>query len=95
MNKPNWRLPSAWLPILCSLSGLGIVVAHWALYGITHEPDEGAAAHIFQILMVVQAAVILYFVVRWIPVAPRRGALILGAQLAAIAAAMASVYLLT
>src|SRR5205809_7380937 len=43
------RQPSAFLPIAMSLAALALVLGHIALFGITHEADEGAAAHIWQL----------------------------------------------
>ena len=35
-----------------SLAALALVLGHAAVFGIVHEADEGAAAHVWQILMV-------------------------------------------
>lgn len=55
------RKPSAFVPVLMSLTGLGIVLGHIALYGVTHEADEGATAHIWQLLMAGQFPVLAFF----------------------------------
>jgi hypothetical protein len=46
------KKPSAYLPLAMSLAALILVLAHAAVFGITHDPNEGAAAHTRQILMV-------------------------------------------
>src|SRR5436190_22289491 len=61
------RQPSAYLPLVMSLAALTLVVGHAAVFGIVHEADEGAAAHIWQILMVIQLPFVAYFIVRWLP----------------------------
>ncbi len=86
---------SAWLPVAMSLAGLGLVVGHAAMYGIVHEADEGAAAHIFQILMVLQLPIVAYFAIKWLPRSTGQALGVLALQLGAALAAFASVYFLT
>ena len=85
---------SALIPIGMSLIALTMVLAHVALYGATHEGDEGATAHIFQLLLAGQLPVIAFYAIKWLPRTPRQALLILGAQLGAALAALAPVYLL-
>ena len=94
MTKMLMR-PSAFLPLAMSLAALALVLGHAAIYGIVHETDEGAAAHIFQILMVAQAPLIVYFAARYLPRVPSEAWRVLAMQVAAAAAALASVYFLT
>jgi hypothetical protein len=95
MDDAPIKHPSAWLPIAMSLVALGIVLVHFAMFGIVHEADEGAAAHIFQILMVAQLPIVLLFAIAWLPRSPKKALLVLAAQAGAVAAALASVYFLT
>jgi hypothetical protein len=89
------RRPSAYLPLGMSLLALGLVVWFGASFGVVREEhDEGAAARIFQILMVAQIPIAAYFALRWLPTAPRLGAVILAIQLAAALAAIGLVVLL-
>lgn len=90
----SWKRPSAWLPILMSLIALSIVVFHISRFGTAREPDEGTAAHLWQILMALQLPVIGYFALRWLPQNPKAGLLVLGLQLLAGLAAAAPVYYL-
>jgi glucan phosphoethanolaminetransferase (alkaline phosphatase superfamily) len=80
MNFPLLRKPSAYLPLFMSLAILIVVLVHVTLFGTTREADEGAAAHLFQILLVAQALVAAYFAVRWLPKSPRQGACVLALQ---------------
>ncbi len=64
------RQPSAWLPLLMALMALALVLGHAAVFGIVHETDEGAAAHIWQILMAGQLPILAYFILRWLPKRP-------------------------
>jgi hypothetical protein len=86
---------SAWLPLVMSFVALGLVLGHWAVFGNTHDPDEGAAAHIFQILMAVQLPLVVFFIIKWLP-RQRKQALLVLALLAILwIAAWAAVYFLT
>ena len=95
MNIPSLKLPSAYLPVAMSLVALGIVLAHAAIYGVVHEADEGAAAHIFQLLMAGQIPVVLYFAIKWLPRDPRPALLVLALQAGVGIAAFAAVFFLT
>jgi hypothetical protein len=88
------RHPAAWVPIIMSLAALATVLFRIALVGSAPEPDEGTAAHVWQILMACQVPVVILFGAKWMPVAPRRAFFVLGLQTAAALAASAPVYLL-
>ena len=87
--------PSAFLPLAMSLGALGIVLGHAAIYGVVHEADEGAAAHVFQLLMAGQVPVLAYFAIQWLPKSPGGALRILASQIVAAMAALASVFFLT
>ncbi|HWA85377.1 MAG TPA: hypothetical protein VG710_04080 [Opitutus sp.] len=83
------RCPSAFLPLLLSAAALILLAGHIALFGLAHEVDEGSAAHLWQLLMAGQAAIALFFAVKWLPRAPRAARTILLCQfLAGVAAAL-------
>ena len=86
--------PSAFLPVAMSLAALAIVLVFLAAHGPAPQPDEGAAAHIWQILMAGQLPVVLFFAIKWVPQAPRSAVLILILQAVAGLAALAPVFLL-
>ena len=88
------RAPSAWIPIAMSLTALAVVVIHVATVGTAREADEGAAAHLWQLLMGGQLPVIAYYAMAHLPHEPRQGIGVLGAQAAAAFAALAPVYIL-
>ena len=67
VNLSLIRRPSAYLPLAMSVAALFLVLAHAAIFGITHDPDEGTAAHTWQILMVAQLPFVANFVIRWLP----------------------------
>ena len=86
--------PSAFLPIGMSLLAVAVVLTHLAFFGTAREPDEGTAAHLWQLLMAGQLPIILFFAVRWLPRAPSCALGVIALQAAAASAAFAPVYLL-
>jgi len=76
-----------------SVAALALVLGHMAIYGVTREPDEGAAAHIWQLLMAGQIPFVAYFAVTWLPRNVGPALIVLGLQLAAGLAAAAPVFL--
>ena len=95
MRVSPMKQPSALLPMAMSVAALGIVLGHYAMYGIVHEADEGTPAHLFQILMAPQVPVVAYFAITWLPRAPGPAIGVLALQAALMLAAFASVYFLT
>lgn len=88
------KRPSAFVPVMMSVLALTVVVVHVALYGAAREPDEGTAAHLWQILMAGQLPIVVFFGVNWLRRTPRPALLILALQAAAGLAAAAPVFLL-
>lgn len=88
------KKPSALIPVAMSLAALGVVLVHVALYGAAREADEGAAAHLWQILMAAQVPVIAFFAIKWLPRNPGQALLVLALQACAALAALAPVYFL-
>jgi hypothetical protein len=87
--------PSAYLLLALAMACLALVVGHFAVYGNLHEVDEGAAAHIFQILMVAQVPIVGYFAIKWLPRSPTEAVQVLALWAAVVVAAFAGVYFLT
>jgi len=88
------RRPSAFLPVAMSGGALTVVLLFLASHGPAPQPDEGAAAHIWQLLMAGQIPVALFFAIKWIPRDPRQAIPVLVLQVVAALAAMAPVFLL-
>jgi hypothetical protein len=95
VHDPLIKQPSAYLPMAMSLAALALVLGHVALFGIVHKVDEGAAAHIFQILMVAQLPIVVYFILTWLPKRPKDSLQILAMLAGEWLAAFAAVYWLT
>ncbi len=94
------RKPSAFLPLAMSLTALvllggayifGLATGHG---GLVREPDEGAIAHLWQLLMAGQLPVLAFFAIKWLPRAPRPTLYVLALQTAGVLAAMAPVFFL-
>ncbi len=86
--------PSAYVPMAMSLAALAVVLGSIVMFGVVREPDEGAAAHLWQLLMAGQLPILAYFVIRWFPRLPRQTLYVLAIQVGAGLAAMVPVYLL-
>ena len=102
-SAPNIRSilqqPSAFVPLAMSLIALALVLnsvlRDLATYGvIIHQADEGTAAHIWQLLMAGEIPILAFFMVRWLPRAPRQTLSILALQITAALASLAPVFFL-
>ena len=63
--------PSAFLPVAMSITALAVVLGRVAMFGSMPNADEGAAAHVFQLLLVGEMPLVVWFVLKWVPRAPR------------------------
>lgn len=88
------RRPTALIPIAMSLTALAVVWIHVVRIGVARQADEGAAAHLWQLLMGGQLPVIAVFAANWLPRRPRQALAVLALQLAAALAAAAPVFIL-
>ena len=88
------KKPSAFLPLAMSLAALTVVLVHIAIFGTAREADEGAAAHLWQLLMAAQLPLLAFFAFRWLPRSPKQALLIMSLQASAAVAALAPVYFL-
>ena len=89
------KKPSAFLPIVMSVTALAVIFIYIAMHGSDPQPDEGFAAHLWQLLMVLQIPIIAFFAIRWLPQSPRLAVIILVLQIIAVLAALTPVYLLS
>jgi hypothetical protein len=90
------KLPTAFLPIVMSVGALSVLLVTLSVFGIqgARQPDEGTAAHLWQILVAGQLPLLFFFVLRWLPRAPRPTLYVLAIQAMAVLAAAAPVFLL-
>jgi hypothetical protein len=57
--------PTALVPIGLSLGALVIALVHFGFFGADLGPDEGAAAHVWQLLMAAQIPALALFTAKW------------------------------
>jgi hypothetical protein len=90
------KKPSAFMPMAMSIAALAMVLASIVASSgaVVREADEGAVAHIWQLLMAGQVPILAYFVIRWLPRVPRPTLYVLALQIVAALSAMAPVYFL-
>ena len=81
--------------MLMSMAALALLLGSLAAgTNAVRESDEGAIAHIWQLLMAGQLPLIAYFAMRWCPRVPRQAVYVLALQLGLAVTAMAPVYFL-
>ena len=78
------RQPTGFLPVAMSLGAFAMIVWYVAVHGVVHQSDEGAQAHLWQVLVAGQVPLIAYFAVRWLPSARRAALVVLALQAAAV-----------
>jgi hypothetical protein len=94
VNLAPLKRPSALIPLAMSLAAVGLVLGHIAIFGTARQADEGAAAHLWQLLMAGQLPVIAFFAIKWLPRTPGQALLVLGLQAVAMLAAATPVFVL-
>jgi len=104
MDQPAFgaiiKKPSAFLPLAMSLTALTMLGGAYIFSlstghgGLVREPDEGAIAHLWQLLMAGQMPVLVFFAIKWLPRAPRQTLYVLALQAGAALASMAPVFFL-
>ena len=78
------RQPPGYLPLAMSVGALGMIAWFVAVHGVVHQPDEGAQAHLWQLLVGGQVPLIAYFAFRWLPTATRPALVVVALQVAAV-----------
>ena len=82
------RQPSGFMPVVLSLAALALVLGTIATAGVARQPDEGAAAHIYQLLIAAQLPLLCLFMLRSVRKDVRAGLVIASIQVAALGAAL-------
>ena len=86
--------PSAFAPMAMSGVALGLVLVSVYWLGAVRQTDEGAVAHLWQLLVAGQLPVVAFFALKWLPRMPRPALAVLAVQALALLAALSPVYLL-
>src|SRR5499425_191609 len=92
MKSVLLKQPSGFIPITMSLAALSVIAVHVSMLGVAPQADEGAAAHLWQILMAGQLPVVAFFAINWLPKAPKECLFVLAVQFAAALSAMFPVW---
>lgn len=88
------RKPSAIAPIIMSVLALAVVLIAIATTDVKRQSDEGAAAHMWQLLMAGQLPVLGWFALRWLTRDLRVALPIVALQILSFGAALLPVWLL-
>ena len=89
------RQPSGYLPVAMSCGALATIAWYVALHGVVRQPDEGAQAHLWQMLVAGQLPLSGYVALRWLPKARRDALVVLAVQaIALILLAIAPLWML-
>ena len=86
------KRPGSLIPLAMSLAALVTALGYAAFVGTEPQPDEGTAAHIWQLLMLGQLPIVALFAIRWLPEEPRQALVVLALQAGAVLAAMFPVW---
>jgi hypothetical protein len=78
------RHPTGYLPVAMSVGALAMIVWFVAVHGAVRQADEGAQAHLWQLLVAGQVPLVAYFALRWLPRARRPALAVLALQGAAV-----------
>ena len=92
MNARLLKQPSAFVPVVMSVVALFIVLGYAVMFGVARQADEGAAAHMWQLLMAGQLPIIAFFLYKWFRTQPKQALLVLALQICAALAAMFPVW---
>jgi hypothetical protein len=91
------KQPSAFLPMAMSLTALAMVLGKIggdmiAAGHILREVDEGAVAHLWQLLMAGQVPILAFFAFKWLRKSPRQALKVLAMQAGAVGANLAVIF---
>jgi hypothetical protein len=101
MNQPTinfvTKQPSAFLPMAMSLTALAMVLGKIGVDmveagHILREVDEGAIAHLWQLLMAGQVPILAFFALKWLPKSRGQALKVLALQAGAVGANLAVVF---
>ena len=84
---------TAFVPICMSLAALLLVLVFGFIVQPGPQADEGAPAHLYQLLMTVQMPIVAYFAILWLPRRLRPALMVLALQGLAWLSAIAALYI--
>ena len=87
------KRPAGFLPLAISAGLLIPLLVGIAQGTLVRQPDEGALAHLFQILMPLQLVIIAWFAATWLPKRARATIPVLSLQAIAFLSVLSIVFL--
>ncbi|HEX4005475.1 MAG TPA: hypothetical protein VHX60_04835 [Acidobacteriaceae bacterium] len=92
------RRPSAFLPIAISFAALALLLGHigsdlMQAGHVIREADEGTDAHVWQLLMVGQIPLMIFFAAKWLRQTPRQAMMVIALQARAFLANLAALFI--
>lgn len=88
-----FKKPLAWIPIALSLTVLAAMLISIAMLGPpVRELDEGTAAHLFQIWLVLEVVMMAFFAIKWLAQNPQQALIVLALQILAALLPMSIVF---
>jgi hypothetical protein len=88
------KRPTGFLPVAMSSFVLALILTRLIRFGAAPQPDEGAEAHLFQILMPAQVPLVALFAISWIGERPKAAMQVIGVQIGAALVVFALVFAL-
>lgn len=86
------RKPSGWVPMVLSL-GILLMELGFVLLGPPEpQADESVGAHLFQLWLVAEFFLVLFFALKWVPRKPKAALKILAIQSLGVLAGMFPVF---
>lgn len=79
-RRPLLISPLSLAPMVMSMFCIAMILLHVARFGTLKQEDEGIEAHLFQVVMALQAPLILFFVGKWWPERRRETLVVLSLQ---------------
>ena len=93
MSRALFRTPSAIIPVAMSAVALATVAIHVLTSAKSPATDEGAAGHVFQLMLAGQAPFVAFFAMKWLPREPSQALLVIAFQAGAALIALTPVIL--
>src|SRR6516162_2534414 len=88
VNAGLLKRPSAFVPVVMSVTALCLVLGYAVMFGVARQADEGSAAHMWQLLMAGQLPIIAFFLFKWFPTQPKQASIVVAMQICSALAAM-------
>lgn len=86
------KRPSAFVPILMSILAIIILLIHIMIAGVEEKQGEEIVTDVFEILIIWQLPVIIFFALKWMSQSFKNALIVLFLQIAVAAGAFCLIY---